>query len=61
MREPNDPSLDLVSSVDDIHRRLGEIAREQAILRRLLRLAVRAHEERERRRRRDSGRHGDGA
>jgi hypothetical protein len=46
---PPDPSLDLVPPIDPIHRRLGEIAREQTILRRLLRLSVQVHREHQRR------------
>jgi hypothetical protein len=44
-----DPSLSLVPSVDRIYTRLGEITRERRLLRRLLRVAVDAHRERERR------------
>jgi hypothetical protein len=45
----DDATTALIPLPADVHRRLGEIARERALLRRLLRLALAAHAEEARR------------
>jgi hypothetical protein len=54
MNPPAEPPLAIVPDPAEVHRRLGEVLREERILRRQLRLSLAAAEEE--RRRRDNAR-----